>query len=298
MAQSTAFKSYDAVGNRESLTNDIANITRHETPLFSGLPKGQATNRVHSWQTDTLTTGSDNAQIEGSDYTFSLAGASALVTNYTQIFDKTVEVSRTQRLINTAGREDDFEYQLEKRMKEIATDVEQALITGTGNSGASGTARRMVGFLAAITTNVETGTGTGNESLTETMFNDALQDVYDAGGEVEEVQVNSWQKRKISSFATSNQRYYEIDESDTLRNRVGVYVSDFGRHVIKWNKFMPTDKVLLLDKRYAKIAMLDDLHMEEVAKVGKADRAAITGELTLEYGNQAALGQITQLSTT
>src|SRR5581483_10425309 len=127
MAQSTALKTYDAVGDREDLTDVIAVITRHETPLYADLEKVKAYARTHEWQTDTLSTGSANAQIEGADFTFAIPGTRSRVSNYTQIFTKTLEVSDTQRTVNVAGLEDEFKYQMEKRMKEIATDIEKAL---------------------------------------------------------------------------------------------------------------------------------------------------------------------------
>jgi hypothetical protein len=42
MAQASAFKTYDAIGNREDLTDVIATITLSETPIFSGLEKTKA----------------------------------------------------------------------------------------------------------------------------------------------------------------------------------------------------------------------------------------------------------------
>lgn len=297
MAQASALKTYDAVGNREDLTDVIAVITRHETPLYSGLEKVQAHARLHEWQTDSLTTGSANAQIEGADFTFAIPGARTRVTNNTQIFSKSLEVSETQREVSVAGLEDEFAYQIEKKMKEIATDIEKALITGTGNSGASGTARELKGALAFMTTNVETGTGTGTETLTETMYNNLLQSIWNAGGRPDTTYVNGFQKRKISSFATNNQRYAEVGSDGELRNYVSVYYSDFGTQKIELDSFMSTDKVMALQKDMWKIAVLRGIKNVDVATVGDAKRGALVGELTLEARNEAASGQITGLAT-
>ncbi len=297
MAQSTAVKTYDAIGNREDLTDVIAVITRHETPLFSGLEKTKAYARLHEWQTDTLSTGSSNAQIEGADFTFAIPGARSRVTNNTQIFSKTLEVSRTQQITNVAGLEDEFKYQMEKRMKEIATDIEKALITGTGNSGASGTARELKGALAWITTNVETGTGTAAHYLTETLYNNLLQTIWAAGGRPDYTYVNGFQKRQISSFSTPNQRYIEVKNPGELQNSVSVYDSDFGRINIELNPFMTTTKTLVIQKDMWRVAVLDGVHPQDVATVGDAKRGALVGELTLEAKNEASSGQNTNLST-
>lgn len=297
MAQATAVKTYDAVGNREDLTDIVSVITRHETPIFSTVEKVKARATLHEWQVDSLSTGADNANIEGADFSFALASARTRVSNSTQIFSKTGEVSRTQRAVDTAGVEDEFAYQMEKRMKEIATDVEKAIITGTGNTGASGTARRLKGILSFITTNVETGTGTGNEALTEAMYNDLLQDVWTAGGRPDYTYVNGAQKRKISAFSTSNQRYLQVTGEGELKNSIAVYESDFGRQRIELNPFMDTDKVLVTQRDMLKVAVLDPIHKKDVPSVADGDRFAIVGELTLEVRNEAALGKVIQLST-
>lgn len=297
MAQSTAIKSYDAIGDREDLTDLIATITLHDTPIYNDLPKVKAMATYHEWQTDTLSTGADNAQIEGADFGFAIPQARVRIGNRTQIFTKSVEVSETQRAVNVAGLEDEFAYQMQKRIKEIATDVEKALITGTGNSGATGTARRLKGILAYITTNVETGTGTATHALTETLYNNALQTIWAAGGRPDTTYVNGFQKRQISSFSTPNQRQLQMQGNSKLTNYVSVYESDFGLQNIKLDPFMDTGKTVILEKDKWAIAMLRGLKPVDVATVGDAKRGSLVMELTLEARNEAASGSNQNLST-
>lgn len=297
MAQASAIKTYGAVGEREDLTDVIAVITRHETPLFSGLEKVKARGTYHEWQIDTLSTGNANNQIEGADFSFAIPGYRTRTGAYTQIFTKTLEVSETLRAVSVAGLEDEFAYQMEKRMKEIATDIEKALITATGNSGASGTARRLKGIFAFITTNVESGTGTATEYLTESMYNNMLQEVWTSGGRPDYSYVNGFQKRKISSFATSNTRYQEVAEDGALKNYVSLYESDFGKQRIELDPFMDTDKVAVLQRDMWKVAVLRGIKPVDVATVGDAKRGALVGELTLEARNEAASGEIIGLKT-
>jgi len=297
MAQASAVKTYDAVGDREDLTDVVATVSRSETPLFSNLEKVKATYRYHEWQTDALSTGSSNAAIEGADFSFTIPAARSRTGAYTQIYTKTLEVSETQRTVSVAGLEDEFAYQMEKRMKEIATDIEKSLFTGTGNSGASGTARELKGVFSWITTNVETGTGTGTETLTETMYNNALQTVWQAGGRPDTTYCNGWQKRKISAFSSNNARYQEVDANGELKNSIAVYESDFGKQRIELDYFCDTDKVALLQQDMWKVAVLRGIHPVDVATVGDAKRGALVGELTMEARNEASSGQINGLAT-
>lgn len=297
MAQATALKTYDAVGNREDLTDVIAVLTLHDTPLFSTLEKVEASAKYHEWQIDTLNTANDNAALEGADYTFTIPGSRTRLGNYTQIFTKTLEVSGTQEEVSVAGLEDEFAYQMEKRMKELATDVEKALINGTGNSGASGTARRLKGILSWIATNVETGTGTAAAYLTETRYNNLLQSIWNAGGRPEDVYVNGFQKRQISSFSTPNQRYVEISGQGELKNTISVYDSDFGRQTIHLDPFMVANQTLVLQNDLWKVAVLRGIKPKDVATVGDAKRGALVGELTLEARNEAGSGTNSNLLT-
>ncbi len=61
---------YDAIGNREDLSNMIYDISPTQTPFISGISRESATATNHEWQTDSLATASDsNAVIEGEDAT-------------------------------------------------------------------------------------------------------------------------------------------------------------------------------------------------------------------------------------
>jgi len=306
MTAITGFNTYAAAAgtggssNREDLMDLITNITPTETPMFSGFAKTPISATYHEWLTDSLASASkENAAIEGADFSYSVASPRTRVGNYTQIFTKTVEVTRSQRrqsqLGGTAGVDDEFDYQLDLRMKEIARDIEDAIVNGTANAGASGTAREMKGILSFIATNIETGTGTGNEALTETMYNNLLQTIFTAGGNPDVTYVNGWQKRKIDSFATPNTRYQDGSDGK-LSAYVAVYQSSFGVQKVVLDRYMSTTQLAALEQGKWKLAIFDPIHYESTAKVGDADRGAVVGELTLVSLQEAASGKITGLS--
>lgn len=292
----SGMNSYAAVGNREDLYDVITMISPTDTYLLSNLKRVKATNRTHEWLTDTLAAAAANAQVEGEAYTFAIRAPRARLSNSTQIFWTPVEVTDTQREIDAAGVQDEFAYQLEKAMKEQARDMENAFVTGTGNSGASGTARELKGILAFVATNVETGTGTGTETLTETMYNNLLQTVYAQGGNPNVTLANSWQKRQITTFATSDARYQK-PEAGKVSNMIAIYESNFGVQKIVLHRWMDTDKVAVLEQEKFQIATLRPTKTVDVAKVGSASRAVVESELTLVSLNEKASGKITQLAT-
>ncbi len=129
MAQPTeTFDSYDAIGNREDLSDIIYNISPMETPCLQAWGRGVATATRHDWQTDELVAASDsNAVVEGFDATNDNVPPTGRLNNYTQISDKVVVIAGTQDAVDKAGRRSELAYQLSKRAKELKRDMEATI---------------------------------------------------------------------------------------------------------------------------------------------------------------------------
>ena len=97
MAQvSGTYSTYDAVGEREDLSNVIYNISPTDTPFMSAIAKAKASFTNHEWQTDALAAASGtNAAIEGTDVGFSAPTARSRLGTITQISPNSVIVSGT-----------------------------------------------------------------------------------------------------------------------------------------------------------------------------------------------------------
>ncbi len=295
MAQTTATLTFDAIGNNEDLSQVITNISPMDTLFLNRFGKTKATNTYHEWTTDSLAATTDNANIEASDYTFAKAAARSRTGNYVQYMYTPVEVSDAQRAMDVAGLADEFAYQLAKKMKEHGRDIEAALVSGTGNAGTSGAARRLKGVLTWLTTNVGTGTGTGNEALTETMFNDNLQNIWTNGGSPSSAYAGGIQKRAISGFTAGSTKNVNADQKELVAG-VDVYDSEFGRIKVYLHRWMTAGVIAILTEDLWKVAMYIPTHKTDVAKVGSATRAVVETYLTLESKQEAGSGKITQLS--
>jgi hypothetical protein len=298
MAKTSAMQTYQAIGNREDLMDVVTNISPEETPMFSSFGKTKAKGTYHEWLEDSLATATANSNVEGANYSFSRRNVRTREGNYAQIFITPVEVSDTQRAVDTAGIEDEYAYQMAKALKEHARDIEYAICsTGAGASGASGTARTLKGVLAWITSVNETGSATGTQDLDESMFNDALQDIWDNGGNPDTVYANGYQKRQIGTFTDSATKFVKATSEKEMLAGVDVYDSDFGRVKIKKSRFMPTDSIALLQSDLWKVAVLRETSSEEVAKVGDSTRGVVKTELTIEARNEKGSGKVTELAT-
>ena len=62
---STQLNTFDVTGNREGLTDTIADLFADETPLFSMARKIPATSVLHEWQEDALAAADKSGVVEG-----------------------------------------------------------------------------------------------------------------------------------------------------------------------------------------------------------------------------------------
>ena len=284
-----------AIGQREDLTDFIVNITPTETPIFSAARKVKATGRRHDWQTDSLAAAASNVQTEGDDTTtFDTLAVTTLVSAYTQIMNKNFWVSHTLEAVSKAGRDSEYAYQAEKKMKELALDTEFNIIRQTS---ASGSARQLTGVDAAITTN--TSTAGSARDLLQDLLESIMLTIYNSGGAPNVLFCAGFQKRQISEgFTGPNNTQRVIALADkTLVNAVDYYKSSFGDLSVILDRHVPTDEVYLLEMAMWRIATLRPTKHYPLPDDGGGPRGKIEHELCVEYGNEASSGKIEDLTT-
>jgi len=274
----------------------ITNISPTDTPMLSRFGRTTARSTYHEWQKDSLADASSNKVPEGQDVDAETSDPTTRVGNYTQILRKSWRVSDTQEAIDKAGRDSEYEYQMAKKMKELAKDIEYAIVNGSQASGATGTAREMKGVLNFISTNVETGSGTGDEDLDETMYNDLLETIWNEGGDPDVTYAPGPQKRAISNFTANSTRNIGA-ESNRLTASVDVYESDFGLQTIIADRYIPDKKLVVLEEEMWKTAYLRPVQSKRLPDDGGGPKGKVEAELTLEARNEASSGKITELNT-
>lgn len=287
------FESYAATaGAAEDILDIIQQIEPEETPLLSRIGTSRADNKVHIWLQDSIgsATATGGASEEGASATTKTITDRSRVTNYTQITTYTFGISGSQEAITHIGLDSEYAYQLEKAMKAVKIWMEQILINSTSATGASGTARTMTGLIDAIQTSVLTGSA-GVCALTETMFNDLLEDIFDQGGKPDLCIVNGYNKRRISAFSTDNTRYLEVNAQGRLLNYVSVYESDFGRIEILLDRYCPKGDVPVIQQDKWKVAYLRKPFVNPLAIDGDRKRAQVITEYTLEFLNEKSSGR-------
>ena len=147
------FATYEAIGNREDLSDVIYRIDPTDTPFMTGIEREKATAVNHEWQTQALAAvDSANAQLEGDDAATTVVTPTVRLGNICQISYKVPRVTGTQRAVEHAGRDDELAYQEMLKGLELKRDME-AILVGTNQPKVTGndtTARKTASVLSLI----------------------------------------------------------------------------------------------------------------------------------------------------
>lgn len=241
-----------------------------------------------------------NAALEGDDAPSPRFTTRSRENNVTQIFSAAVEVSGSELAVRQLGVRDELDYQKNQRLRELMRELENCVINGVmpaANAQGSATVRRtMRGIASFIATNrFSPGSGIpSGTALTEAQLNTALRTIWKtSSGNVDLIVVGGPEKRAINSFITSSRRF--SSESETYKDAVSVYESDFGVCRVVLSRWVAPGTVLLLDSSRIDVMPLAgrSFHFKPLASTGDRESGQLIGEYTLEFRNESAHGVIT-----
>lgn len=296
------FQTYQSVGIREDLTDEVFMISPEDTPFTSAIGKTTATQTYHEWQTDALRAPSaTNAAVEGFDATYGTQTATTRLGAHTQIVSDTFKVSETLDAVKKAGPTEIARLKAKKAI-ELKKDIEAScLVSTTDTAGNATTGRSFKGLAGWITTNVDANGGTGR-AFAEASLKNALLLAYQSGGNVTQVHMSPAHKQVASTF-TGNVARQQVVQGDAskqvLTAAYAIYGSDFGNVELIPNRVMAAvsdTNVYCVDTSNWKLATLRPFNSVELAQIGDARNFMVTWEGTLEAGNQASSAKITDLT--
>jgi hypothetical protein len=318
MATNTnAVSSYSQVGVREDLSNTIYRIDPTETPFTSNIGRSKATAAYHEWQIQTLNAAVDtNAAIDGDNATNTSRPATTRVGNRTQIATKVAEVTGRARAVNTAGRDDEMDYQVLLSGLELKRDVEKQMLSNKPSvTGSTSTASQSAGMESWLTTNSQRGAPGANggfsagtvsaptdgtqRAFTEALVQAAQQSCFTNGGKPTMLFLGPAAKAKFSAF--TGIAVNRIDNKPgagqvTIVGGADVYVGDFGELTAVPSRLIRSRTALMVDPKMVKMATLRPMSSWALAKTGDADRKQLLIEYTIEVSNEAAHAAIADLT--
>jgi hypothetical protein len=308
---------FSAVGNREDLLDKITNISPTDVPFTSMAGTSTATGVFHEWQTDTLATAAQNAQLQGDDVTFAAASPTTRVGNRTQISRKEVIVSGTQEAIDKAGRNSEIVYQMSKRRDELKRDKEFVLLSNqapvTGNSSTAPQLRPLCGW---ITTNVDRGATGANgttsaaatdgtqRALTLAMVTTAQQNAWTQGGKPSFLLTGPKQRGNLTTLMGAAATKFYAVEDKKMTATIQAFEGDFGLVKIVTDRFVrggqtgADREIFLLDPDLWNVAYLKGRKMlsKDLAVTGDSEKGMVLTEYTLEALQEAGNAIVADLT--
>ena len=304
---------YQAIGNREDLSDMIYRIDPTDTPFMSGIEREKASAVLHEWQTQALAAADGtNAQLEGDDPTTNATTVTVRLTNRCQISYKVARVSGTQQAVEHAGRDNELAYQEMLKGLELKRDLE-TILCGTNQAKVTGdttTARKTASVLSWIKTNTSKGTaggaadpsaadGTGTRvdgtaiAFTEARLKVVLSSIWTNGGKPGTIMTGAFNKQVFSTF-TGRATAMEDAKGKKITAAVDAYESDFGKLKVIANRFQRAGDVLVLQMNMWALAYLNGRNMISIplAKTGDSDRRQILAEYALVSRNEKASGGV------
>ena len=306
MAEANRKTTYDSPANREDLVDIVYNVDPWDTPFVTRIPSTSATAVLHEWPIDTLAAvDASNAKLEGDDATIEASVNPTRATNYCQISAKTLMVSGTQEYVLQAGVDDEIDYQLVKKTKEIRRDVETILLGNQAKeAGNKATTARLTAsyqsWCAAGYVQTAAGTGgaaptgdgsdtrtegTADGALVESDFQSAAKTAWDNGGNPDLALMQSSIKQTFSTF-TGNATRFKGAEDKQLVATIDIYDGDFGEYEVAADRFGAADYLYLLETNMWALAELRPLFSEPLGKSGDAEKWQLIWEYSLEARNQ------------
>lgn len=310
------FQAFQAIGNREDLTDAIYNVSPTETPLISMAQKSTATATLHEWQSEILpTTNVNNAVVEGDDASNQTIQTTSRLTNYVQTSEKTIGISTIQEATKSAGRASEMAHQMVNYGLALRRDMETILCNNSvaPSAGSTSTARKLRAIGSWYATNTSRGAAGANgttsaiatdsaspRNFSEALFKTVLNSIYTNAsiGEGMFAMAGPVNRANLSSqLSGGSTKFYRV-ESKSLTATVTIYQSDFGDIKLIPNRFQRDRDLHILNPEYIAVSFLEKFREQDLAVTGLARRKQIWASYTLEMRNEAAHGIVADLNTT
>lgn len=280
----------DDASVKESVLDLVTNIDPVENYVLSNLQRSTANDEFHFTPRDTLRTPALRAGVEGANPTYD-GNDPTRAMNMLQIVEVGFTVTDSEQATDRYGSpEDRVAYETEKALKDWANFAEFALVRSTIVTGNNSTARQMDGLKECLTID----TSQSGVSLSETILNDYLQNVWTEGSDVDLILAPMKLKRRISGFNAGGSKFYN-QEDRRLVVPIEVYESDASSKPIKLvaHRYVRQsgdnnyDIIGIETDKFA-VAYLREPKVRSLSKTGDAENRQVVGELTLECRSDEA----------
>lgn len=229
------------------------------------------------------------ARLEGDDADYGPIVDITAPYNYTSIFQKALNISGTQQVIDQHGITNEFEYQSMKAIPHLLRLVEKACFHGVRQAGSASAPRSMGGLATFITDNtVDAGGG-----ITKSDVDIAMEYVYLDGGNPDLLVLNPAVARDLKELIdTSSFVQLAYENSQIGMQPVQRFVTQYGSLQVIMSRFCPVALSFVCDSRKVGIYSLRPFAWKELAMSGDSRKGEVVGEFSLLVANDKSHGKI------
>ena len=197
-------------------------------------------------------------------------------TNYTQIYQRTIEIARTKQKMAQYGISDPMGREIDKKMDELLISLNKLPYFGEKYVGTNAALARTAGGMKTFIT--DNTAEKSSATLTRAMMDDMLQDIYDDGGDTDLILTGAFQQRQI------NDMYEGFVTTDRVETVGGIKIHQLmnpitgGMIDILVDRACPSDELYLLQSSELAFYGFDPFFFEDLAKVGDAEKGQVVGE--------------------
>lgn len=228
---------------------------------------------------------------EGADYREARNKKRKTVSNKTQIFSDSIEITGSALEVHQYNIVDFYDSERAKKQIETALQLEKAIINGVGFD--NGSVRQMKGIRQYIVTNVIDAAGA---AVTLDHINDLAERIYKKGGFATGgnyvLIAGPKQKRALGTLDSAK---VNIPQGSSVRGDVvdGI-ITDFGQFPVALNNNLASDEILLIDINRIDVKPLGKRVFSHTFHGQNRDGVSgtVLGEYTLEFRQEKAHGRI------
>lgn len=232
------------------------------------------------------------------------------VYNYTQIFRKDIQLSRTtlqtalHGLATEADRankiQDLVDFQVERRLTELSWDMNASMIFGIPEQRTSSANGRMGGILYYLGLQAGTTFDAAGAAVSQDILNQALEQAVSNGADGPLMTIlfcHPTQAREISAFNTSGNNPIIIRGDETAGQYVARYQTDLSGTnggalmTVVVDRNFAKDKIVVMRPGSVQLKYMQNLMLDETTDKKTDGRTwKLIGEYTLEFNNYTADG--------
>ena len=290
----STYCTYDMKGIKSEFADWVSNISPEYTPFISMLRKFPVSNTHFQWQTDSLSgMDVDNAIIEGADAGSFTGIPTTVISGYTQIMRKVVQVSDTANSIASYGREKELYYQLKKAAKELKRDHESIFLLkdqeGVTATSTTPSLSNSFGFMIDPANNLAASAATFEKDIFA-----ATETLYTEGSEADIIMYSPELSLHFSSLQETGERHRIFKNDKRFEVEVNYLVDPLGQeYKLIPNRWLPTGVLYIFRAEDVSMAVLRAPQQTKLAKQGSSEKYMIEQEVGLRLANPLCAAVVT-----